>query len=784
MREHHKKRYTIAIMLGDMQSDYSGDLLRGFYTCAQKEDVNIIFLMGPRIPQYCMDVFTTDSEENYSYQFDTVYSYAHFTKPDALIISYAALAYYPTREEKEAFLNQYADIPYLMIGERLEGYNAPYMMSDNYKGMCACIEHLVEDHGYKKVAFLSGPKTNMDAVERLKAYCDVMEEHNLPVSDTMIAYGDFSAHVKRQVKYLLDNNPGLEAIVCANDNMANCCYRVCSARSLRVGKDIAVTGFDDVELARTMDPLLTSVSQNGFKFSYMALRNAIVLCEKRIMFEQRLPVDLHIRASCGCDYGKKQSYVIKDRGEKQQYIIKAMGTISTELLSSIPYQEERNHYSRLILDYFNYIYKHICCQSGEDVSLEYLMDILEELTSYDHMSISLLLENLTNLMQVLIFNAESAQEQEQLVTVLDATRQYIHFANVSKLEQEVVDSNRKNWFVPTLVQDLTGIATEDGYTKALIYIMKRFRTVQIKSCYIYLYDKPIIHKGGMDPEFPNEIYLSSWFIGEDMVCYGKEDRPRVTMDKGFASFISSKDPMALTAVVLFSGDKQYGMMLCEAAQQDIPFLQLCSLQVGPLLRFLELNQMERESQKELQKSLRTIQEQNDILSFVSEYDELTQLLNRRGFMERSIRCCQQSDGKKAYLIFGDLDHLKEINDCYGHAAGDFAIRGVANQLREILPPDAITARIGGDEFISFVFSDKEDFKAATLEDLQKVSERFNRSSKKPYYVEISIGIYEFCCNSDTDLNELIQKSDELLYQAKAKRRKSVKKELNNLNGLT
>jgi len=140
------------------------------------------------------------------------------------------------------------------------------------------------------------------------------------------------------------------------------------------------------------------------------------------------------------------------------------------------------------------------------------MDILQELTDYDHMSISLLLENLTNLIQVLIANAQNSQEQEQLTMLLDTTRQYIHFANVSKLEEEVIDSNRKNWFVPTLVQDLTGIATEDGFTKALIYIMKRFRTMQIKSCYIYLYDKPIIHKGGMDPDFPERIYLCSWFL--------------------------------------------------------------------------------------------------------------------------------------------------------------------------------------------------------------------------------------------------------------------------------
>lgn len=777
MRERQKKRYTIAIMLGDMESDYSGELLKGFYTCAQKEDVNIVYLMGPRIPQYCVDVLKTDSEEDYSYQFDTVYAYAHFTKPDAMIISYAALSYYHTREEKEAFLNQYADIPCLMIGEKLEGFNVPYMMSDNYKGMCACIEHLVVDHGYRKVAFLSGPKTNMDAVERIQAYYDVMEKHGLPVSDTMIAYGDYSVHVKKQVRYLLDNNPGLEAIVCANDNMAQCCYRVCSARSLRVGKDIAITGFDDVELARTMDPLLTSVSQNGFKFSYAALRNAITLCEKQVMFEQRLPVDVHIRVSCGCDYGQKQSLIFADDKEKEQYIIKAMGTISKELLSSIPYQEERNRYSGLIVEYFNHILKTICGDSGEKVNLEYLMSLLQELTDYDHMSISLLLENLTNLLQVIITNAKDAEEQEQLTMVLDATRQHMHFTNVSKLEQEVIDSNRKNWFVPTLIQDLTGMAGEDGFSKALVYIMKRFRAVAIKSCYIYLFDKPVVHKEGLHPEFPEKIYLSSWFIGEEMVCYPMGERPCVTMDKGFASFISSEDPMALTAVVLFSGDKQYGMMLCEAAQEDIPFLQLCSLQIGPLFHFLELNQMERESQKELQKSLRTIQEQNDILSFVSEYDELTQLLNRRGFMERSIRCCQQSEGQRAYLIFGDLDHLKEINDCYGHAAGDFAIRGVANQLREILPPDAITARIGGDEFISLVFSENEDFKNTAMEDLRVVSEHFNRSSMKPYYVEISIGIYEFFCNQQTDLNELIQKSDELLYQAKAKRRKSVKKEI-------
>ena len=79
-------------------------------------------------------------------------------------------------------------------------------------------------------------------------------------------------------------------------------------------------------------------------------------------------------------------------------------------------------------------------------------------------------------------------------------------------------------------------------------------------------------------------------------------------------------------------------------------------------------------------------------------------------MERAIRRCRQNDGRKAYLIFGDLDHLKEINDCFGHSAGDFAISNAAKYLQELLPSEAITARIGGDEFVSLVLSEESEFK--------------------------------------------------------------------------
>ena len=91
--------------------------------------------------------------------------------------------------------------------------------------------------------------------------------------------GNYSELVTEQVEYILDHNPELEAIAFANDNMAKAGYRVCAARDLLVGHDIAITGFDDIDHAKTMEPPLTSVSHSSFQFSYQHYR--MRLCSVR-----------------------------------------------------------------------------------------------------------------------------------------------------------------------------------------------------------------------------------------------------------------------------------------------------------------------------------------------------------------------------------------------------------------------------------------------------------------------------------------------------------------------
>ena len=133
--------------------------------------------------------------------------------------------------------------------------------------------------------------------------------------------------------------------------------------------------------------------------------------------------------------------------------------------------------------------------------------------------------------------------------------------------------------------------------------------------------------------------------------------------------------------LLFSGEKQYGLLACDIDQEDFPFFYVISLQIGLSLHYLEISKAEAARRLEMSRDMEEIKEKNRVLGIISEHDELTGLLNLRGFMEHTKRVCQAGNGQRAYMIYGDLDHLKEINDTWGHPAGNFALRSVAEILK-------------------------------------------------------------------------------------------------------
>lgn len=161
-------------------------------------------------------------------------------------------------------------------------------------------------------------------------------------------------------------------------------------------------------------------------------------------------------------------------------------------------------------------------------------------------------------------------------------------------------------------------------------------------------------------------------------------------------------------------------------------------------------------------------------------DELTELPNRRAFMQRLEEELQRARRYKSSFCVAmiDLDHFKRINDTYGHAAGDEMLRKYANNILATLRRSDMVARYGGEEFAII-------FPNATIEEAQQALEKV-RSQAIKTVIEFnndvirapgfSAGIVS--CNSTEDADTLIKRADEMLYIAKENGRNRIESDVN------
>lgn len=151
-------------------------------------------------------------------------------------------------------------------------------------------------------------------------------------------------------------------------------------------------------------------------------------------------------------------------------------------------------------------------------------------------------------------------------------------------------------------------------------------------------------------------------------------------------------------------------------------------------------------------------------------DPLTGLLNRRGFFEHVQRILEQGDelSHSATVMMVDVDRFKDINDTFGHAAGDDLLRRIARGIDEAIgrdSPDGIAARIGGDEFaILLVGLDRPAAAAAADRVCQKVREARNAEDEAMPAPSVSVGV-AMRVNRDP-LDALMKAADEAAYRAK------------------
>jgi len=286
------ERKTIGVFASQVGRAWGAEFLAGLTAAAQANNLNLVHFIGGKLkPQPTTDA----SKPSFG-----LYDLAKPDQFDGLILT-TDVAYGSSPADLKAFESVYGNLP--IVTQSVDINGATMFVPNNAEGMRSVVRHLIEEHGYKRIAFICGIKGQVDAEQRFEAYRDEIKAHELRYDEDLVVDGDYTPESGREaVRILLDERRlRFQALVAANDRMAFGALEALKQRGLRVPEDVAVTGFDDLREAQVTGVPLTTVRQSF----YTAGKHALETLLKRINGDTVpqsvvTPTQLLVRWSCGC----------------------------------------------------------------------------------------------------------------------------------------------------------------------------------------------------------------------------------------------------------------------------------------------------------------------------------------------------------------------------------------------------------------------------------------------------------------------------------------------------
>jgi len=286
------ERKTIGVFASQVGRAWGAEFIAGINDAAAGHNVNLVHFIGGKLAS-----MLTDDKNKPSYG---LYDLAKPGQLDGLLLT-ADVAYGTSAEDLQKFSDRYGTVP--IVTQSVEMNGATMFIADNAEGMRAVVRHLIEEHGYKSIAFLRGIHGQIDAEQRFQAYKDELKAHNLRFDEDLVVDGDYTSESgSSAIRVLLEERRlRFQAVVAANDSMAFGALDALQQRGVRVPDDVAVTGFDDLREAQATGVPLTTVRQSF----YTAGKHAMETLLKRINGDTVprvtvTPTQLLVRWSCGC----------------------------------------------------------------------------------------------------------------------------------------------------------------------------------------------------------------------------------------------------------------------------------------------------------------------------------------------------------------------------------------------------------------------------------------------------------------------------------------------------
>lgn len=299
------KRNTVAFLTRSLIDATGTNMWRGIVETCKKNSVPVITFRGPVLNK-------------------GVGSVVYYLIEDNIFSGLISWASSEVSEYEISFYDKFKKTHLVCLTFEVPGKNV--ICADCRVGMLELMNHLIDVHGLKKIAFIRGPANHTYAKERYAAYLEALKLHNIPVDENLISEpGEWGLDSGRKgVESFLDRglhlgkNFDIQAIVCVGDNVAIGAQEFLINKGLSVPDDIVVCGFNRTDDAACCNPPITTVEM---PFLGLGEKAAEILVDKlngkSVPMEFRYSTKLNIGESCGCKSENVTLAACSDENEKE-----------------------------------------------------------------------------------------------------------------------------------------------------------------------------------------------------------------------------------------------------------------------------------------------------------------------------------------------------------------------------------------------------------------------------------------------------------------------------------
>lgn len=316
----------------------------------------------------------------------------------------------------------------------------------------------------------------------------------------------------------------------------------------------------------------------------------------------------------------------------------------------------------------------------------------------------------------------------------------------------------------TLFDMFTSATTLSDFSYKLPHILN---ITNIDSILVSFYDKPIHLSREDDFVLPEKLNISMYTeLHSNKIIFepGESFNPHQILypeqyfkDKSGTFFIQP----------IFSGEMNYGFIICKANGLNYALYSLEMMVLSNAMAQAWEYTRTIKGYDDLEYQNQLLQQNNSTLSIQSQTDELTGILNRRGFMTLGQQKIDMAIKNKlsGLVLFADMDGLKKINDTYGHDIGDKAIKAISSLFPSTLRSNDISGRLSGDEFAAVAVGLTPSALARIRSNIDSLCKKLQTEENFAFDLSISMG-YAIFDENKSNLTELLKSADQQLYNEK------------------